>query len=221
MSAVHDAPPKHKDCGFGMSNYSSFLVSLFESGQVTLVSDQPPSKEDLEQGKELLRQFEVLYRDDMPGQPPSFDVQAASWAACLAYRTCQFILYRDLPADQIRHELSSPCPHPLSFSVIYSVDVIFRFFPDFYRFSQNTSPQDPVSAAILNWSRQWPLSSVGIPDVGEVSIDSFAEDASLFTLYVDRIVQWQDTSRTPDPRVQQKLREIAGTYDQLVGKLLT
>ncbi len=58
----------------------------------------------------------------------------------------------------------------------------------------------------MSLGRQWPLSSVGIKDVGDINVDDFVGEPSLRQMYVDRIIERGDLSRLSDGRVRQAVQ---------------
>jgi len=65
----------------------------------------------------------------------------------------------------------------------------------------------------------WPLSSVGIPSLADLNLDSFINDETLSRLYVDRIIATNDLSRLGHPRVDELLRAALGLHRTLAPDL--
>ncbi len=170
-------------------------------------------------GNQIIQDYERIYRQTLPGEPPAFSIAHAQWAALMFYHACRFIAHRDIDADEMTeslelpHDIESPEAH-------YSVDVIFHFLPDLIRIAKSISSDDPLHLHLLEWARLWPLSSVGVADVGEVNPRWILEDRSLSLLYVDRILARGDASRLNDARTSEIVREALGDYPQLAGSLL-
>lgn len=200
-------------------SYPLFLRALLERGQVTVAPLGPLGREEVHQSEEILRAFEGRYRLELPGIPPPLDERAANWAGILFYRACQGYAFRDLAAELLARELSQPCPVPIDAGVHYSVDLIYRFLPDLIRLVRAASENDPLGQHLLRWAQSWPLSSVGIPNVGETSCVGFADAPSLLALYADRILASGDRSRLNDPLARQAVARALGLHPELAGAL--
>ena len=135
------------------------------------------------------------------------------------YRACQFVVHRDVSPDVIRQELADVCPEPGSSEVHYSVDVVFRHLPDLLKFATSAAENDPLVEHLRHWTRQWPLSSVGVPDVSDITIYEIASNAGLLRLYVDRIIATRDASRLNDCAVRDAVQSALGLYPDLAPEL--
>jgi hypothetical protein len=199
-----------------MSNpLQEFTRSLWAGGELVLSQNTAPDANDIALGVSELRQLEIEYRLGLPGQPPGFDPQAAEWALTSLYRACQFLVYRELPEELLRSDLSRKYPADLSPAVCYSVDLSFRFLPDILRMARAASAHDPLVECLRNWAKDWPLSSVGIVDVEPGSVAGFLDDLSLRTIYIDRILATQDRTRLTDERVAAAVRIALGGFREL------
>jgi hypothetical protein len=210
-------------------SYPKFLDKLLHSGEVRLTDAIAPTDTELQRGSLLLAAFEKTWRLELPGTAPAFSPVVASWAAASFFRAVQLLLFRDLPADEICSSFESACPPCDPVDKHYSVDMIFRFLPDLWKFSQAAAEQDPLSLQLKDWCIQWPLSSVGAQNIltaqndsaeFRFEIDEFADNDCLMQVYIDRIVSHADASRMNDQRVIKRLHQSAGMYPELTGKLL-
>jgi len=195
--------------------FASFLSSLLESGRVRVSGQHELPQDELHAGDQVLKAFEEQYRLEMPGEPPPLDLRAARWAAVMFFRACQFAVYRDVPAQVVEAELSASCPARTSPGVCYSVDLVFRLLPDLARFARSAAENDPLVAHLKRLAREWPLSSVGTPEVDGTNIDGFVNDPCLLALYVDRIIAARDVSRLSDPRVRDGVKRAIGLHTEL------
>ena len=183
-------------------NYPLFLESLFDNGRVTVPDAPRLTAEDVDVGDKALADFERQYRLDMPGNAPRFCPDATRWAGIKLFQACQFAVFRDIGEETLNETLGEPFAEAMSPSICYSVDIVFRYLPSLLKFADSAAQRDPLLEHLLRWSGDWPLSSVGIPEIDDIVIDPFAEDPCLFQLYVDRIIATEDTSRLADPRVR-------------------
>src|SRR5262245_12330175 len=154
-----------------LMTYATFLSVLLSEGRVRVPAHAEFGPDDLGKGDRVLMDFERFYRQELPGTPPSLDLDAARWAALRFLHACRLIVYRDLGADVVEMEMTVPCPRPAGPGVSWSVDLTFRFLPDLHRFARSAANEDPLVAHLLRWAREWPLSSVGIADVGPIRVD--------------------------------------------------
>jgi hypothetical protein len=199
--------------------YPQFLSLLLEEGRTRVPARTPPTAEELIAGDAVLVEFERRYRVALPGAPPPFNVAAGRWAAMRFLRACQFYLDRAADASALAEELDAPLDVPVGPAEHYSVDIVFRFLPDLLKLVRAAASEDPLAARLLTWCRRWPLSSVGVAQVGEVSINGFADDACLLQLYCDRILAVGDHSRLADARVRAAARGALGSHLDLAGRL--
>lgn len=195
--------------------YSRFLTDLFEDGRVVVAEFRPISPRQLREGDEVLSRFEHTYRRELPAPVPGFRIEAARWAACRFFRACQLAVFRDLPAETVDKELSGSFRSSLTPEDHYSVDLVFRYLPDVTRFARSAAEADPLIQHLQRWSQTWPLSSVGMPDVGEVGVDGFSECPSLLRLYADRVIATGDVTRLADPCVREVVRASLGMHTEL------
>ncbi len=193
----------------------AFMQSLWVGGDLVLTTSAGPTIEDAAACLPSLRTLESEYRRGLAGELPAVSLPAASWALTALYRACQFLVFRELPEEQLRAELSLPCPETPSPLVCYSVDLSLRFLPDVVRMARAANAHDPLVERLLTWATDWPLSSVGITGVTAGSIEAFIDDASLRTLYVDRILATNDQSRLSDDRVAEAVRAALGGFREL------
>jgi hypothetical protein len=201
---------------------ADFLRALVEHGRVRVARFVPGGGEDQDGAAvdAVLNEWDAANRLEFPGAAPTFDRSAARWAAEQLYRASQFAVFRDVDANTIQSKLGAACPSASpAASVHYSVDLAFRFLPDLLRHAAGVSRADPLCDQLRAWGGQWPLSSVGMPDVQVASIDVICGHAGLLRLYIDRIVVRSDVSRLADPRVRAALQAALGHYPDLAPGL--
>lgn len=204
---------------------SNFLQSLFGEGRVRV---EPvfrngelvvETAEELSEAFEMLSDFNGTYRHELAYQPPKLNREALLWGAVQVRRAASLLTYREVEPEQLQTALTVPCPESISPSVVYSVDLTYRFLPDLLRLARAASPQDPLVAILKDWANQWPLSSVGISDVKVADALIWLDDSCLRQIYVDRILAEQDASRLADTRTLDAVRTAVGQQSHLVPKL--
>lgn len=189
-----------------------FLVALEEGSAVLLGDSKAPSPEQVSAAAETLASLDRNARLELAHEAPEFSLAAASWAAVLLYRACQFLVFREVDGDAVREALSIPCPLAPSPSAAYSVDLVFRWLPDVISLARGVADDDPLVAGLLRLSHDWPLSSVGVCGVGAVDVEGFIDDRSLRQLYADRIIERRDAGRLSASAVRAAVHESLGMH---------
>lgn len=194
---------------------STFVEDLFRGRPLRLGPPAVPDEADLQQTLESIATFEEQSRLELPGEPPEYNPEAAGWAAVKLYLASSLVIYRDVNPEEIGQLLASPPPDRASCETHYSVDLTMRFLPSLMQFAKAASSDDPLVKRLGEFAREWPLSSVGMKDVGAVDITSLRTSETLMRLYVDRIIHTQDSSRLIDPTVQEAVTAALGAYETL------
>ena len=194
---------------FAVMDLGLFLTQLHESGRVQVGRD-----ERIPEGRApvVLRE---LYRATCfagPAGLPEFDPVAALWAAEWFHAACQCFVHRDLGAAEVERRLGSPCPSDRTSPAAHlSVDLTLRHLPDLIGLVRGIAAGDPLLVVMRAVGRDWPLSSVGMQDIGDVDIDPLLRHGGLRVLYVDRVLAAKDAVRAQDERVR---RALAGAYGE-------
>tara|TARA_R110002096_G_scaffold159011_2_gene324576 strand:+ start:9807 stop:10436 length:630 start_codon:yes stop_codon:yes gene_type:complete len=201
--------------GQGM-DLAEFLVRLQSTGELPFESTDPIGFVRTSTEHELKRMDERR-KLEMAHAAPELDLDSAIWAAKQVARICQFLVYREIPAEQIDADLKPPCPSPKGPSQTYSVDLTMHWLPELLRRAHNIASADPMILPLQRLAWEWPLSSVGIglqvgesdrePDLGPI-----LESASLLQLYVDRIFTTNDETRLHHPTVAAAVSDAKGIW---------
>ena len=192
-----------------------FVHAILESGRLTVPADPRP----LDGADEAVRALDRLIRPTLAYDPPALSLAAGAWSLHRLYGACQALAYREIEPEAVREMLVAPCPLPPSASVCYSVDLAFRVLPDLTLLARGIARDDPLVAGLQALARAWPLSSVGMADVGPVDVEPFIGHASLRREYADRVIERSDLSRLIDPRVGEAVREALGAFTDLAPKI--
>ena len=193
---------------------SAFVGRLLEEG-VAVVSSSPAIPPTDAETERLLRQAHGTLSRSLAGHAPDLSLAAAVWATRILYQLARFVVCRDVPAEIIARALAERFPEPRSPAVDWSADIAFRLLPEIFRVARHLSNADPLVAEIKKIAGDWPLSSVGIPEVPALKLDSFVGHPALLQLYVDRILETGDASRLADERVRHAVRRTLGAHGQL------
>ena len=193
---------------------SAFLRGLTDEG-VSIVSPGVSIPRVDAEASARLQALSASLAQDLPGDAPEFRVEAALWAVKILYQVSRFVACRDLGEPEIVKALAEPCPEPRNPGTDWSVDLSFRLLREIFRTARHLANADPLVRELRTLAAQWPLSSVGVPDLPALNIESFIAHPALRQLYVDRILETSDVSRVTDPRVLETIRENLGAHPEL------
>ncbi len=196
----------------------AFLTRLAQDGVACVEAD--PALTSGDRWAEIILRWDATQKAEFAGGAPEISLLAAEWAAVRLYRACQAVVCRDMPPQDLQRFLAEPCPEARSASVDYSVDLLFRFLPDLVQLTRRLAQNDPLVAELLVLARGWPLSSVGIPDLGEVAAP-LLDAPALRQLYVDRVLATQDLSRLQHREIRSAVQIALGAYPELAPKIAT
>jgi hypothetical protein len=197
-------------------NISSFLTALRTTGDLKVSRDIQPFSE--KEWKDALVHLEKMYAEDvhrMPLSAPAFHRKAAIWGAGTIYRIVQLILMRDLEEEAIRKHLND-YSLPVSAEVIYSADLCLRYLPALWSLAKGLAPGDPLINRLQELAEAWPFSSVGLEIKGEKSMELIQFHPSLWTAYIDRILEAKDLKRANHPDIIEKIHEALGDYGKSI-----
>ena len=193
----------------------AFLEGLLGDGRVHVPDIDTITVGELESAKNLLRAFETQYRLSLAATPPPLSLPAALWASTIVYRACQLLIFPVHRPEQIERLFSHACPDGPESSVAYSADLTMRFLPDLLGRARSIT----LIEQLQRLARQWPLSSVGISEVGPIKVGPIVEHPSLLCLYVDRIIERLDLERLADCRVLVAARKALGLFPGLAAEI--
>lgn len=197
-----------------------FVQDLVDLGQVRVSRVAEFAEGDRRATSQQLLQIDARVRDEFPAGAPEIGLPSALWAAALLYRGCQAFAYRDMSAELLEEALSIPCPEQVDASVLYSVDLTWRYLPDLRAMARGFSPEDPLVKALDGLAARWPFSSVGLPVPIETDVEPILDHPCLRRVYVDRILARQDHLRAKHPRVRDAIREAVGDFPALARGLV-
>lgn len=172
---------------------------------------------------EELQTLDHAERAEFPGEAPGFEPAAAAWAAELLHQACLAVVDREVEADEARRWLIKPCPQPASTAVIYSADLLLRHLPESLALARRLSARDPVTAALEELARHWPLSAVGAtvaPLPTHPHYLLIAGHAGLRRVFADRILTRGDRARLGlHPLLDDAVRAALGAHSELAPEL--
>lgn len=202
-----------------------FLRALFETGEV-LVPPFPASAETTADEPILPPDADALLRDwigrdadELAFSAPRPDPHALAWVSRHFFHACQLLADREPGEAAVRRALAPRCPSPPGPETDYAVDLIFRFLPDLLDLAVQRAPGDALVEILRAWTREWPLSSVGVP-LSEISPgnDTLAHP-TMRRLYLDRIFARGAKDRLASPGLRRWIEADAGSHPEFAGKL--
>jgi hypothetical protein len=205
----------------GNSDLVVFLHALANTGRA-VVSPNSPDMDDAD-ATPVLEQIDATARAEHALALPAFSVGAALWSARLFHQLCRFVACRDIGEDQIRAACAVQCPEQRSPDTDWSVDLTMRHLTRLFQIARHLSNADPLIEQIKLIAAAWPLSSVGIPELEGLHLDSLIGSPALRRMYADRIIAAGDSSRLGDEQLDDVLRGDLGIHRDLApdiaGKL--
>ncbi len=207
-------------------NMTVWLAALVDSGHVHVPLPAAVLPDELRAVRQMIVQMEQVWRLDMPLEPPDLDLDAATWAAGMLYRACQFFVFREIGEDAVRKTLEEKCPSlkggtTASPEIVYSVDLLFRFLPDLIALARGIAQNDPLVVGLMDLARDWPMSSVGVRGLLELDIEGIVEHPALRRMYADRIIERADVSRLSNDDAVEAVREALGDHPGLAPALVS
>jgi hypothetical protein len=205
------------------SDLALCLQSLADEGRVAVSAHL--SDIDDSDTVPLLKQLDARARNELALELPALSAKAALWGARLFHQLCRFVVCRDIAENQINAACAVECPAPRGPQTDWSVDLTLRHLPKLFQLARHLSNADPLVGQMKQIAAAWPLSSVGVPGLEKLRLDSFIADPALRRLYADRIIATADTSRLGEAQVDDLLRADLGVHRDLApliaGKLFT
>lgn len=203
-----------------MSAFSFFIRTLLFDGNVAVENLMPFEEPDVAIASQTLREFEALYREDLPAGMPEFDVQAALWSAQAFFRACQFAMFREIDAVTMQREFDALKQPTDSTASHYSVHLIFRFLPDLVRLTKSISKEDPLNVKVQQWAEDWPLSSIGLRNVASPKLDKILSHQSLMKMYIDRIIEKDAFENISSAKLRDQICIALGAHHPRTDELL-
>ena len=182
---------------------------------------------------DLLRGEYIKEVLNFPGAAPSFEPDAAVWAARIVFNASQLLLFREKDAQDIV-ELLSPYSGPMTPAAILSADLCLRCLPDVIVKAREINPDDPLIGLLEDLLQVWHYSGIGyfrLPEGGgepagaedSVGIDSMSgggefdfspilADDCLRLLYIDRVIERRVTALANLPELRPGILAVMGDH---------
>lgn len=196
-----------------------FVQQLMIDGVVRLHGPELATQTEIGTATAWILASEPEFRAHWPAVPPACNGPALDRAVKSFYRASQLAVFRELGPEEVSKLDPLVTPGSDSAEVIYSVDLVLRFLPDLTRIVRGMNPEDPLLAILNGWGTQWPLSSVGIPDLKIGSIEPILSHPCLSQVYIDRVIETGSVDRLGDWKVAERVRGVIGAFPELNRKL--
>ena len=206
---------------------AEFLHQTQDTGEIIFDSSEPLALDTTAEADAIqqLLAIDERRRLEVAHEAPRLRVEPATWAAQLMFRVSQFLVYREVPAERIKIDLTEACPGEPGPEQSYSVDLTMHRLPELTLRAIHIASADPLVEQLLRLAWKWPLSSVGVsldvPSDGPTpDLTAILSNAALKQLYVDRIFTTGDTSRLHDPEIAAAVADAIGDHSKLGEGLL-
>jgi len=202
-----------EDFGASASDLALCIQSLVNEGRAA-ISTNPSNIEDTD-ALPLLVEMDASIREELSLDFPAFVPAAALWGARLFHQLCRFVVCRDISEEQIKATCEVVCPEHREPQTDWSVDLTLHHLPNLFQLARHLSNGDPLIALMRQIAVAWPFSSVGIPGLENLRLESFVHHPALRRVYGDRILAAGDTSRLGEAEVNDLLRADLGFHREL------
>lgn len=204
---------------FSDTPFLKTIKHLRTEEEIVLYANIPtiiPQEEELIQ--EFLKDEYTKEATNYPYSPPTFNKEAALWAAKTIYFSSQFLLYRENKGNELPLYLP---PYSLTVDApsVLSTDICLRFLPDILENLTGIDPEDPIVLLLEDFMYQWHYSAVGYRlNPEKLSINEVYENKCLRQLYVDRIIEKKAKELAGLPFFNSHIKASIGEFGSLFWK---
>jgi hypothetical protein len=176
------------------------------------------SKPEETQVVEFLRSAYELESLEYPYTPPSFNPEAALWAAKTIYFAAQLILYRDSKITKVR-ELLHTYSHEINASATLSADLCLRFLPDVISQLSIIDPKDGLILHLQTMLATWHYSGVRYSlNHEKLEFGELYTDLCLKQLYTNRVIRHKRLALAMHPFFTNSVSASLGLFAQDLWK---
>ena len=156
---------------------------------------------------------------NFPGIAPSFEWEAAVWAARIVFNASQLLLSREQDAQDIV-KLLPPYSGVMTPAAILSADLCLRCLPDIIKKAREINPDDPLIGLLEYLLRDWHYSGIGYfwsdlfrGDLGDLfDWSTILADDCLRLLYIDRVIERRVTTLANLPELRPGILAAMGDH---------
>ncbi len=190
-----------------------FIKQLREKETVVLYNNflAISQHDSTETSKYLFREYnrEAL---NFPFSIPEFDESAAIYAASQVYYLSQVLLYRKHNLTELQ-SLFLQFDGELTSSSILSVDLVFRFLPDYKQAFSEIDSEDIVIDFIDALLSKWHYSAIPfVKNIENLSFNPIIADPCMKQMYINRIIESKCTQLAQLPIFYEDIKAILGDY---------
>lgn len=157
---------------------------------------------------------------NFPFTKPTFNSDAAYWAAKTFYLISQLVIYREHRVEELESILTH-YEHPKNPSSILSADLCLRFLPLINFEATIIDQEDKLLIYIRKIMAEWIYSSIGhIDNINQICFVEFENDKCINQLFIDRIIERKDKHLAKLDTWNRKIKATMGDYQNLFWKEL-
>lgn len=195
----------------------AFLVALWNDGCVEVDCGacfaDPAVQPDAVRAR--LRAADALLRREVHGPAPALSLEVAVHGACLLHAACLALRCHEISTTAVAAALQRhPPPAPPAVAA-HSADLTLRYLPDLLAMARSRPGAGLLVDELLRLAREWPLSSVGSGDLGDLDLAPIFAAPALTGRYVDRVLAKRDATRLRDSRLRSAVRAALGAHPEL------
>jgi hypothetical protein len=192
-----------------------FISALIATGEVG-VAREPDFCGDTAVS---MRTFQAAFESALQ-EMPTVDVsglvlvpEIAMASAVWFYRACLALADRAMSEEQVKSWAANLPVAPATPSEVLSADLTLRHLPELHAQARSMSPDDPLVMGLESAARRFPLSGVGVPLAEPLpDLTLLHRHPGLWRLYLDRVIERQDTSRLRDSQVARAVADALGEH---------
>lgn len=192
-----------------------FLASLLAAGEVAVAREHDFENDRADAQRLLAEAFHTTLQE-----VPAVDVSELEFIPDMAlasaawfYRACLTLTDRAMEEDQVKGWLATLPAEASTPSEVLSADLVLRHLPELHALARSMSPDDPLVDGLEKAARRFPLSGVGIALTEPLpDLVLLHRHPGLWRLYLDRVIERQDTSRLRDSQVAHAIADELGEH---------
>ena len=147
-----------------------------------------------EEQQEVTDYLETKYKEEsleFPYQTPSFDQEAAIWAANILYSASHLLLHRENRVEDL-NKILPPFFIRVTPSAMLSADLSLRFLPDLIKQTEVIDPEDMLIDILERHLTTWHYSGINYDlPINELDLKFIKTDNCLYQLYINRIIEFK------------------------------
>jgi hypothetical protein len=151
---------------------------------------------------------------------PSFDAQAALWAAEVTYIAAQLMLYRQHKTEEL-DTLIRQYQGRIDASAIVSADLCLRFLPEMLNHLTVIDSEDALIPILQQILQQFSYSGINYDGLSPDSLQFGGSDEILLQLYTERIVYYKKLKWANVPTFNEVIRAQLGAHGDHFWKEFT